>query len=269
LLECVINISEGRDPSVIADLGKAAGNSLLDTHSDRFHNRSVFTLYGKNVYQDASALAEKAFELLDLTQHEGVHPRIGILDVVPFVPIGNTDISEALEARQRFGLEISAKFLVPVFLYGPNRSLPYVRREAFKTLKPDFGPSAPHPRYGAVAVGARELLVAYNLYLTRPDLDEARLIAQEVRSHCFRTLGLKVGNEVQISANLVDPLNHGIYEFYKAVSRLTPISRGELVGLAPLKTIEETPGHLWETLDLEIDKALEIRTSAKETGPSI
>ncbi len=268
MLECVVNISEGNEPSVIAELNRAAGRSLLDTHSDPFHNRSVFTLYGLNVYRDAFALAEKAFELLDLSTHVGVHPRIGILDVVPFVPIGDTGFSEALEARERFAREISAKFSLPVFLYGPDRTLPHIRREAFKTLEPDFGPPQPHPRYGSVAVGARGLLVAYNLYMVRDDLDEAKLVAKEVRSHCFRTLGLRVGNQVQVSANLVDPLNHGIYEFYTAVSRLSPISRGELVGLAPLKTIDETPKRLWDTLDLNKYKALEIRAAAMDSGPS-
>lgn len=268
MLECVINISEGSDPSVIAELNRAAGKSLLDTHSDPFHNRSVFTLYGLNVYRDAFALAEKAFELLDLSRHEGVHPRIGVLDVVPFVPIGDTWFSEALEARENFAREISTKFSVPVFLYGPNRTLPQIRREAFKTLEPDFGPPEPHPRYGSVAVGARGLLVAYNLYLVGHDLDQAKLVAKEVRSHCFRTLGLRVGKQVQVSANLVDPLNHGIYEFYTAVSRLSTISKGELVGLAPLKTIDETPKRLWRTLDLSKDKALEIRASAIGLGPS-
>lgn len=268
MLECVINISEGSDSSVIAALNRAAGKSLLDTHSDPFHNRSVFTLYGLNVYRDAFALAEKAFDLLDLKRHEGVHPRIGVLDVVPFVPIGDTVFSEAIEARENFAREISSKYSVPVFLYGPNRSLPHIRREAFKTLEPDFGPPQPHPCYGSVAVGARGLLVAYNLYLVRRDLDEAKLVAKEVRSPWFRTLGLRVGKQVQVSANLVDPLNHGIYEFYTTVRRLSQISKGELVGLAPLKTIDETPKRLWGILDLSKDKALEIRASVSSSGPS-
>lgn len=268
MLECVVNISEGNDSAVIAELANAAGESLLDTHSDPYHHRSVFTLYGATVYDDVLALTEKAFELLDITKHSGVHPRMGVVDVVPFVPVGDIDLSEAVQARERFAQEISTRFSVPVFLYGPDRTLPHIRLEAFKTLVPDFGPSEPHPRYGSVSAGAREPLVAYNLYLSNPDLETAKLAANQVRCQHFRTLGLRVGDQVQVSANLIDPLNHGVYEFYQAVNSLAKISRGELVGLAPLRVIEETPKELWAMLDLSIDKAIESRASIMNSDPS-
>ena len=269
MLESVINISEGSDSSLLSELGHAAGASLLDTHSDEFHNRSVFTLYGPNVYEDSVNLARKAFQLLDLRSHVGVHPRIGVVDVVPFVPVGESDMADAILARDLFARNIAAEFLVPAFLYGPNRTLPQIRRDAFVRLAPDFGPSVPHPKYGSVAVGARELLVAYNIYLAIPDLTMATKIAKEVRSPFFRTLGLRVGNEVQVSANLIDPLNHGIFEFYEAVRAKAQISRCELVGLAPLKVIEESPTALWEILDLDLDKALEIKVAMKKSDPPI
>ena len=129
MLECVVNISEGNDLEVIAELANAAGKSLLDIHSDPYHHRSVFTLFGASVYKDVVKLTEKAFELLDITKHSGVHPRIGVVDVVPFVPLGDSDISDALQARQRFAQEISTRFSVPVFLYGPDRTLPHIRLE--------------------------------------------------------------------------------------------------------------------------------------------
>jgi glutamate formiminotransferase/glutamate formiminotransferase/formiminotetrahydrofolate cyclodeaminase len=267
-LECVVNISEGNDLELIAELAKAAGESLLDTHSDPYHHRSVFTLFGATVYSDVVKLTEKAFELLDITNHSGVHPRMGVVDVVPFVPVGDSDISQALQARQRFAREISTRFSVPVFLYGPDRTLPHIRREAFKTLAPDFGPPEPHPRWGSVSAGAREPLVAYNLYLSDPDLEAAKLVAKQVRCQHFRTLGLRVGDQVQVSANLIDPLNHGVYEFYRAVNSLVKISKGELVGLAPLKVIEETPKELWAMLDLSIDKAFESRATRINSDPS-
>ncbi len=267
-MECVVNISEGNDLELIAELAKAAGESLLDTHSDPYHHRSVFTLFGATVYSDVVKLTEKAFELLDITNHSGVHPRMGVVDVVPFVPVGDSDISQALQARQRFAREISTRFSVPVFLYGPDRTLPHIRREAFKTLAPDFGPPEPHPRWGSVSAGAREPLVAYNLYLSDPDLEAAKLVAKQVRCQHFRTLGLRVGDQVQVSANLIDPLNHGVYEFYRAVNSLVKISKGELVGLAPLKVIEETPKELWAMLDLSIDKAFESRATRINSDPS-
>ena len=267
MLECVINISEGSDPSIITRLSQAAGNSLLDIHSDQYHNRSVFTLFGRDVYRDSLALAGKAFELIDLRDHVGVHPRIGVVDVVPFVPIGDSDIFDALQARDRFASDIATQYSVPIFLYGPDRTLPQLRREAFKSLSPDYGPSTPHLKYGSIAVGARELLVAYNIYLAIPDLLLAKEVAAQVRSPYFRTLGLQVGNEVQVSANLVDPLNHGIYELYQTVSKFADVSKGELVGLAPRKVIEESPKNLWDILDLDIDKALEIRADRKLSDP--
>ncbi len=236
-------------------------------HSDKFHNRSVFTLYGANVYEDALNLVRKAFQLLDLRNHVGVHPRIGVVDVVPFVPIGNSDIGHAILARDNFAKNIAAEYSVPAFLYGPNRTLPQIRREAFVVLAPDFGPPEPHPKYGSVAVGAREPLVAYNIYLAGSDLAKAKEIAKQVRSSFFRTLGLQVGNEVQVSANLIDPFNHGIHEFYEAVRALTHISRCELVGLAPLKVIENSPAALWDILDLDLDKALEVRAADKNSDP--
>ena len=268
MLECVVNISEGNDLEVIAELANTAGKSLLDIHSDPYHHRSVFTLFGASVYNDVVKLTEKAFELLDITKHSGVHPRIGVVDVVPFVPLGDSDISEALQARQRFAQEISTRFSVPIFLYGPDRTLPHIRLEAFKTLAPDFGPPEPHPRWGSVSAGAREPLVAYNLYLSDPDLEAAKLVAKQVRCQHFRTLGLRVGDQVQVSANLIDPLNHGVYEFYRAVNSLVKISKGELVGLAPLKVIEETPKELWAMLDLSIDKAFESRATRINSDPS-
>ena len=128
-----------------------------------------------------------------------------MLDVVPFVPLGDTPMSAAVAARDEFAGWAAEALGLPCFLYGPERSLPDVRRGAFLTLGPDVGPSAPHPSAGAAAVGARRVLVAYNLWLVEPDLETARRIASAIRGDGVRALGLAVGDEVQVSMNLVDP----------------------------------------------------------------
>lgn len=264
MLECVINISEGTDRLVIEDLAKSAGAALLDIHSDPYHNRSVFTLYGPRSYQSAIMLTEKAFELLDIANHVGVHPRIGVVDVVPFVPLDGYPMAEAIKTSRDFAFEVATKFEVPIFLYGDHRTLPEIRKSAFTSIAPDFGPMTSHPRYGAIAVGARGVLVAYNLYLRDNDLELAKSVAAAVRSGYFRTLGLRVGNRVQVSANLVDPLNHGIFEFFSQVEALAAVDHGELVGLAPLNVIHNTPQQYWEKLDLSPQKSIEIRSSSNQ-----
>lgn len=266
MLECVINISEGRRRDILAELSFAAREHLIDLHYDPHHNRSVFTLAGEGVHHSAMNLSCKAFDLLDIATHQGVHPRLGIVDVVPFVPLLGSTMSHAILARDRFAREISELHSVPVFIYGETRTLPDIRRHAFSSLSPSFGPSAPHPKFGAVAVGARNLLVAYNLYLEEPDIELAKRVAKEVRSPFFRTLGLKVGDEVQVSANLVDPAVHGIMELFLAVQRLAPIARGELVGLAPKATVSEVPVALRKKLGLDERSILETRISEKLTG---
>src|ERR1700722_2330339 len=188
LLECVINISEGRDASSIEIIGRAAGSALLDVHSDAAHHRSVLTLGGPRAALDeaAEAVAQATVAAIDLTRHDGAHPRFGSLDVVPWVslagwPVVDGPIGPAVEARDRFAQWAGADLGLPCFLYGPDRSLPEVRRRAWRTLIPDTGPGAPHPTAGAVAVGARPILVAYNLWLADPDMTVARQIARALR----------------------------------------------------------------------------------------
>lgn len=261
MLECVINISEGKDSSTIQTLAASVDRGLLDVHSDPYHNRSVFTLYGASVEEDAVSLTANAFELLNISDHIGVHPRIGVVDVVPFVPLEGTSFAEAEEACHLYAREISQRFEVPVFIYGKARTLPEIRKGAHVSIHPDYGPISPHPIFGSIAVGARQVLVAYNLYLPDTSIDEAKLIAKDLRSSYFRTLALQVGDKVQLSANLVDPLNHGILEFYSEVRSHTNVSHGELVGLAPRVVIEEVPANLWKRLDLSLDKSIEIRSN--------
>ncbi len=257
MLECVVNISEGRRPEVIAAVGATAGPDLLDVHTDAHHNRTVLTLVGEEAPR---AVARAAVELLDLRAHTGVHPRIGVVDVVPFVALGTTPAAEAVGARDRFGAWAADALAVPGFAYGPERTLPEVRRQAFAELAPTWGGPDPHPTAGAIAVGARPLLVAYNLWLAPgTELAVARRAAREVRSPEVRTLGLAVGDEVQVSMNLVAPLAVGPADVWDRVAAWAPIARAELVGLVPEAVLARAPEDRWAQLDLAPDRTIEAR----------
>ena len=174
MLECVVNISEGRDRSVIDAIARSAGDALLDVHTDADHHRSVLTLLGESAPR---AVARAAVERLDIRDHRGAHPRIGVVDVVPFVALDGSTVDDALAARDAFSTWAADELAVPCFRYGPERTLPDIRRGAFTTLAPDVGPAEPHPTAGAMAVGARPVLVAYNVWLAEPDLALAKQLA--------------------------------------------------------------------------------------------
>jgi glutamate formiminotransferase / 5-formyltetrahydrofolate cyclo-ligase len=256
LLECVVNLSEGQDDGLVKQLGAAADGALLDTHVDPHHHRSVLTLVGEEAPR---AVARAAVEHLDLRTHQGVHPRIGVIDVVPFVPLAGATLADAVAARDRFADWIGDELGVPAFVYGPERSLPDVRRHAFRELQPDAGPTDPHPTAGAVAVGARPLLVAWNVYLAQPDLALARRVAAALRGPHLRALGLQVGDEVQVSMNLIAPHVVGPAEAWDLLAAETRPRRAELVGLVPRSLLERTPTERWAQLDLAADRTIESR----------
>ncbi|WP_426574079.1 glutamate formimidoyltransferase [Aquihabitans sp. McL0605] len=256
MLECVINISEGRDRAAIDEIAAAAGPSLLDVHTDADHNRSVLTVVGEAA---ARAVAAAAVERLDLRSHQGAHPRIGVVDVVPFVALDGSSTGDAVAARDAFCTWAGSELGVPCFRYGAERTLPDVRRGAFANLAPDCGPEHPHPTAGAIAVGQRPVLVAYNVWLAEPDLARARAIATQLRSQEVRTLGLLVGDEVQVSMNLIDPLRTGPGRVVDAVAALARIDRCELVGLVPAAVLAREPEARWDELDLSADRTIEAR----------
>lgn len=251
-----MNVSEGRDAGVLSALAAAAGDTLLDVHTDADHHRSVFTLVGEYAPR---ALTARAVELIDLRRHQGVHPRFGAIDVVPFVPLRNATMSDALRARDDFARWAAATLDLPCFLYGPSRTLPEVRRGAFRDFGPDLGPPIAHRSAGAVAVGARPLLVAFNLWLAEPDLEQAKAVATAVRSTPIRTLGLAVGEHVMVSCNLVDPIHVGPADAWDAVAAHASIARAELVGLVPEAVLRSTPEDRWGQLDLAADRTIEAR----------
>ncbi len=251
MLECVVNVSEGRRSEVLDRLAGAAGGTLLDVHADPDHHRSVFTLAGLPTEVEAAAfrLAETACRHIDMTGHEGVHPRLGAVDVVPFVALEGEGPEAAVAAARSFARRAAAELAVPAFLYGDadpqGRSLPEVRRDAFRVRPPDLGPSRPHPRRGAVAVGARPLLVAVNCELESPDAAVAGRIAAAVRERDgglpgVRALGFRLPSRerTQVSMNLTDLGATGVERACTEVRRLarelgSDVSTVELVGLVP------------------------------------
>lgn len=276
MLECVVNVSEGRDALVLEALSGAAGGALLDLHADPDHHRAVLTLAGAHVEEAARAVAAEAVERIDIRNHSGAHPRLGVVDVVPFVPLDDGhaparpggDLGDAVEARRRFAVWAGDELGLPCFFYGPERSLPEVRRRAFVELRPDTGPDRPHPKAGACAVGARPALVAYNLWLDTSDVSTAKAVAAAVRGPALRALGLAVGRSSQVSCNLIDPFSLGPAEVYDLVARSarhrgTAVARAELVGLAPRAVVEAVAPGRRALLDLSPERTVEACLEAR------
>lgn len=278
LIECVPNVSEGRRPAVVEMLAAAVravpGVRLLDYSADPAHNRSVFTMVGerdeiKNAILD---LAWTAVHTIDLGGHRGEHPRIGALDVVPFIPIAGVTMMECVELAREVGQAIAERLHVPVFLYEEaavreeRRRLENIRRGEFEGLAdkmrrpewaPDFGPSTPHPTAGATAVGARRALIAYNVNLATDRLDVARRIAAAVRESSgglpyVKALGLSIPSRglVQVSMNLTDFTKTPIEVAFdrvaaEAAKSGVTVADSELVGLIPEAALANTtPAHL-------------------------
>jgi glutamate formiminotransferase len=251
VLECVANVSEGRDHTVLEALADACGRSLLDLHSDVDHHRSVFTLAGPGLADAAGAaraLARRAVDLIDLRAHDGAHPRFGVVDVVPFVAL-DEPAAVAVDAACAFARWIADELGVPAFLYGDadpgHRTLPETRRDAFVRRAPDCDPTSADQRAGAVAVGARPPLVAVNCRLDRDDVALARDIARRVRERDgglpgVRALGFRLDSvaAAQVSMNVTDLDATGVEVACREVRLLAgaagaAVAEVELVGLVP------------------------------------
>jgi len=256
----VVNVSEGRRASVVGAIAAAARDHLLDTHSDAHHNRSVLTMAGPQVEEAARRVVTEAVTRIDLRSHTGRHPRLGAADVVPFVPLKGSSLEDALLARDRFARWAGGSLGVPCFLFGPERSLPDVRRSAFTSLVPDTGPSRAHRSAGAVCVGARGLLVAYNLWLAPgSSVQLARQVAAAIRGPALRALGLDLDGRAQVSCNLIDPLVVGPDAAFDAVARHAVVQRAELVGLVPAAVLDAVPSSRWDEVDLSPSRTIEAR----------
>lgn len=296
LIECVPNFSEGRRPEVVEEIVRAVGQidgvTVLDHSSDATHNRSVVTFAGaaESVVRAATAAVGRALELIDMEQHSGAHPRIGAVDVMPFVPLGSTRLEECVDLARRFGEQIAQRFDLPVYLYGEaalrpeRRRLATVRRGQYEGLRdeigvnpdraPDFGPPRLHPRGGAIAVGARKPLIAFNMNLATDDLATAIKIATTIRESsggmpAVQAMGLLLENPghspmAQVSTNLVDWERTGIADVVREVRRLareagTDIDHCELIGLAPTGALLEVAADTLGLRHFSADQALELR----------
>jgi glutamate formiminotransferase len=271
-LECVPNVSEGRDRYRLRRLVEtvtAAGARLVDLHHDVDHHRSVFTFLGapETVERAALALARLAVDLIDLRSHAGVHPRIGALDVMPFVPLAGLPMADAVAAAHRVGRALAAETGVPVFFYEEaaivpgRRDLPELRRGGFEGLaehlsdprwRPDAGPAVPHPSAGASVIGARRPLIALNAMLDSDDLAGARAVATAIRERtpgglpAVRALGFSLPSRAiaQVSMNLLDYRRtppRAVMDRVdgEAARRGLQIAGYELVGCAPADALDE------------------------------
>lgn len=260
-LLCVPNVSEGQREDVIRKLTEAsqtAGVKLVDVHSDPDHNRSVLTLYGapESLTEAVLSLAAEALEHIDIRKHEGVHPRMGALDVVPFTDAGSekeNEFAPAIDASVRTARRLWEELQIPSFLYEMSAlkrhaaavSLPEIRKHAFEVLAPDFGGPGPHPTAGATTVGARRNLVAYNIFLDSKDPWFAKSIASRLREALgglrgVRALGFYLPSRhcTQISMNLFRLEDTTMADVYDQVTREAeksdiPVIEAEVVGVCP------------------------------------
>ena len=289
LFEAVPNFSEGKDGAKISRITEAVravpGVRVLGLHSDPDHNRSVLTFAGEEdaVLAGAVTLAKACTSELDLASQAGEHPRMGVLDVLPFVPLAGSTMDDAVRLARRTA-EILGSLGFPVFLYGAaatashRRDLPDVRRAGYEGVaerlkdprwRPDYGPHVLDPRRGAVAVGARPFLVAFNAFLDTDDVEVARVIARRIRESggglpAVKALGFLVGGRAQVSMNLTDlertPIHIALEAVRSAAADLgASVESTELVGLAPLAAILDSARHYLGLRELEAEHVLETR----------
>ena len=267
IMECIPNISEGRRLDLVeefADIVRAVpGVTLIDYSSDASHNRSVFTFLGDpdQVVEAAFLFAQHAVEKIDLRVHEGEHPRMGAVDVIPFVPIRDMDMAECVELSKKLGERLSSELDLPVFLYEESASAPHrknlaaIRKGQFEGMAakvledqwhPDFGGNRIHPSAGVVAVGARQPLIAFNINLDTSDVSIAKKIAKIIREkdggfRAVKALGvmLEERNIAQVSINMCDYKQTPLYrvlEFvrFEAARYGVHVVGTEIIGLAPM-----------------------------------
>lgn len=292
IVECVPNFSEGRDLEKVEKIVNAfrakEGVKLLDYSNDKDHNRMVVTVVGepeplKEAVLEAIGIAVK---IINLTKHEGQHPRMGAVDVVPFIPIKNISMDEAIELSKEVAQTVWEKYNLPVYLYEKSASatnrqnLASIRKGEFEGLeekmqqaewKPDFGETKPHPTAGTVAVGARMPLVAYNVNLNTNDLSIADAIAKKVRFlggglRFCKAMGveLKERNIVQVSMNLTDYTKTAIYRAHEMVRMEAQrygvtVAGGEVIGLVPMEALVDAAAYYLGLENFSINQVLEAK----------
>jgi glutamate formiminotransferase len=290
LIECVPNISEGRRQDVIDNIGTALravpGLRVLDVQSDATHNRSVFTLAGEAAAMSAGipVLFERALAEIDLRTHKGEHPRMGAVDVVPFIPIEGVTMAQCVELAKSIAKDVATRFNLPVFLYedasaNPARkNLEDIRRGEFEGLAakmsqpawaPDFGPAAPHASGGASVIGARMPLIAYNINLNTNRLDVAKKIASAVRMSSgglrfVKAMGIPLEDRgiVQVSMNLTNYEKTPVFRVFELVKREAErygvsVLESEIVGLVPAAALQQAAEYYLQIEGFSGDQVLE------------
>ncbi len=295
IVECVPNFSEGRDKKVVdkivAAIKEVKNITLLDRSSDKDHNRSVITFVGdvRSVEEAAFRGIAKAAELIDMSKHTGEHPRMGATDVVPFVPISAVSMQDCVQIAKRLGQRVGKELNIPVYLYEEaatseeRRNLENVRRGEYEGIrdsigkdaarKPDFGPSK-LGKAGAVAIGARQPLIAYNVYLETDDVEVAKKIAKAVRHSSgglrfVKAAGFLVDGKAQVSMNLTDfhktPVARTVELIRReAIRNGTLIAKSELVGLIPQEALEDAATWYLQLKDFNRQQVLERRMQSAE-----
>jgi len=290
LIECIPNVSEGRREDVIAGMAAAVrsapGAQLLDISTDPSHNRSVFTFVGAPAAIEAAVLAlfERAVADVDLRSHRGEHPRMGAVDVVPFVPIEGVTMADCVALAKRVGAAVAARFRVPVYLYEEastnpvRKNLEDIRRGEFEGLAakmatagwaPDFGDAAPHPTAGASVIGARMALIAFNINLATDRLDVAKKIAAGIRQSSggyrfVKAAGFKLEPRgiVQVSMNLTNYEKTPIFRVFETVKREAArygvaVLESEIVGLVPSAALHAAAEFYLQLEGFKADQVLE------------
>jgi len=300
LVECVPNFSEGRRPEVLDEIVSAMtaveGVRLLDREMDADHNRAVVTIIGKPdaVVEGAFRGIEKASTLIDLTSHEGEHPRMGATDVCPFVPVRDVEMDDCVRMAEELGRRVGDELEIPVFLYEaaarrPDRqNLAAVRKGQFEGLRdqigknpekePDFGPSKIHATAGAIAIGARPFLVAYNINLGTDDLKVAKRIAKSIRHsggglRYVKAMGFEIKDRgiVQVSINMVNFKGTPLFRVFEMVKSEAarygvPVIGSEVVGLVPDDALVDVADFYLRLENFKRDQVLENRLSEDQEG---
>ncbi len=303
LVECVPNFSEGRRPEIVGQLRDAIAAiptvSVLDVSSDPSHNRTVLTFVVslERAVEAAFAGIQQARDRIDLNQHRGAHPRMGAADVVPFIPLEGVSMEECVALAVTLGERVGRELEIPVFLYEraarhrERENLAEVRRGEFEGLRaeigtnpardPDFGPRRIHPTFGAIAIGARPFLVAYNIYLgPASNLPAAKEVAKAVRASSgglpyVKGLGLEVDGQAQVSMNLVDTEKTPLHQAYEAVTaeagrRGAAVTWSEIVGLVPQRVLDSAAVHFLRLSSFKPDQVLDRRVrKAASTGQTV
>lgn len=295
VIECIPNVSEGRRLEIVAKMADAIravpGVRLLDVSSDSSHNRSVFTLAGdaSAVEQAVLALFERAVADVDLRTHRGEHPRLGAVDVVPFVPIEGVTMADCVELARRVGATVAQRFQMPVYLYEEasnnplRKNLEDIRRGEFEGLtakmatdgwSPDFGPARPHPTAGASVIGARMALIAYNINLATDRIEVAKKIAAAIRHSSggyryVKAAGFKLEDRgiVQVSMNLTNYEKTPIFRVFETVKREAArhgvsILESEIVGLIPSAALHAAAEYYLQIEGFTLDQVLENKLRA-------